>query len=423
MLKAGVAIRDISPEKGVELAGYPHCPRQNTGVHDPIYAAVIYLNDGKKDITFVGMDLLYFGKKFTRRLREQYGDNVITFTTHTHCAPWASEPLSSERHEGVKINADYTEFLMRRIGEGIEEARKTVFDAEVYSGVGKCGKEYGIGGNRREKNGVVDDSLNVLTVREKESKKIKGILLNYALHPTYLHEDVTEVSADYPGYVRRFLSFAYPDAVFIFSQGCSGNQSSRYFRLAQNYEEAARAGTTLGVEVKHLIDSAIYTDDVPIVIKRNEVSLPIKEFESEEAALKKLHEAEIAFERVKSEEFLTRWNAELKLFGAQSNYYFSLDKKAGFVSEETPTEIEVITLGDLTIVCVQGELFVEYDLAVKAMNENKKTFVFSMSNGTAPGYIYTKEEAKLGGYEVGNSMFAENAGEILLKEIEKLLKL
>ena len=81
MLKAGVAIRDISPWKGVELAGYPHCPRNNTGVHDPIYAAVIYLNDGNEDVTFVGMDLLYFGKSFCAELRQKYGKNIMTFTT------------------------------------------------------------------------------------------------------------------------------------------------------------------------------------------------------------------------------------------------------------------------------------------------------------------------------------------------------
>ena len=93
MLKAGVAIKDISPKLGVELAGYPHCPRNNTGVHDAIYASVIYLSDGKSDVIFVGMDLLYFGKKFCKELRNKFGNNVMTFTTHTHCAPWASAPL------------------------------------------------------------------------------------------------------------------------------------------------------------------------------------------------------------------------------------------------------------------------------------------------------------------------------------------
>ena len=421
MLKAGVAIRDISPKKGVELAGYPHCPRNNTGVHDPIYAAVIYLNDGKTDVTFIGMDLLYFGKEFCAELRQKYGQNVMTFTTHTHCAPWASELLSSERHEGLEVNPEYKEFLMNSICDAIDEAKSNQFDAEFGSSVGKCGKEFGIGGNRRDLNGPVDDSLNVFAVREKATKTIKGIFLNYALHPTFLHEDVTEVSADFPGYIRRFLSFAFKDAIFAFSQGCSGNQSTRYFRVAQDYEEAARAGTTLGVEVKHEIDKMSFTDELPIKINRTEVNFPLKEFESEEEALKKRTEAEKAFEAVKNEDFLTRWNAELKLFGAQSNYNFAVDKKAGFVSKETPNEVVVITLGDLTVVGIQGEIFVEFDLEIKKLNNNKKTFVCAMMNGTAPGYLYTKEEAEIGGYEVGNSMFSKEAGDVLLETVKDLL--
>ena len=421
MLKAGVAIKDISPKLGVELAGYPHCPRNNTGVHDAIYASVIYLSDGKSDVIFVGMDLLYFGKKFCKELRNKFGNNVMTFTTHTHCAPWASELLSSERHEGLEVNKEYKEFLLSQIENGIIEAKSNLFDAEFGSSVTKCGKEFGIGGNRRDLDGPVDDSLNVFAVRDKATKTVKGILLNYALHPTFLHEDVTEVSADYPGYIRRFLNFAFKDAVFAFSQGCSGNQSSRYFRVAQNYEEAARAGTTLGVEVKHAIDGMSFSDNVKIDIKRTEVSFPLKEFESEEIALKKRRDAEIEFEKVKNADFITKWNAELILFGAQSNYNFSVDKKAGFVSEETPNEVVIITVGDLTIVGIQGEIFVEFDLAIKELCSGKKTFVFAMMNGTAPGYLYTKEEAEIGGYEVGNSMFSKEAGDVLLDTVKKLL--
>jgi len=43
MLKAGMSRVDITPPQGLELAGYPHYPRNNTGAHDPLYAACMYL--------------------------------------------------------------------------------------------------------------------------------------------------------------------------------------------------------------------------------------------------------------------------------------------------------------------------------------------------------------------------------------------
>jgi neutral ceramidase len=59
-LTAGVSIIDISPAKGLELAGYPHCPRYNTGIHDPLYASCIYLDDGKIKLVMIAVDLLFY---------------------------------------------------------------------------------------------------------------------------------------------------------------------------------------------------------------------------------------------------------------------------------------------------------------------------------------------------------------------------
>ena len=45
MLKAGIALVDISPDKGVQMAGYPHCPRPNIGIHDPLYCGALHLDN------------------------------------------------------------------------------------------------------------------------------------------------------------------------------------------------------------------------------------------------------------------------------------------------------------------------------------------------------------------------------------------
>ena len=67
---AGAAYYDMSPPKGVRLAGYPHFPRCNTGIHDPLYAACLYLNDGETEIAVVTLDILFFSKKYTAQVRE-----------------------------------------------------------------------------------------------------------------------------------------------------------------------------------------------------------------------------------------------------------------------------------------------------------------------------------------------------------------
>ena len=63
MLKAGISRIDITPPKGLELAGYPHYPRNNEGAHDPLYATCMYLENENTAVAMVTLDLLFFSKK------------------------------------------------------------------------------------------------------------------------------------------------------------------------------------------------------------------------------------------------------------------------------------------------------------------------------------------------------------------------
>ena len=142
MLKAGTSLVDISPERGVQLAGYPHCPRPNRGVHDPLYAAALYLDNGKSRKVFVTLDLLSIGKEEVGNLRSKFPELYITVsTTHTHSGPWASEPLASELAEGIDRNPAYMAFLEERMEAAVREAIAAPFDAEFGTEVGRCGAE------------------------------------------------------------------------------------------------------------------------------------------------------------------------------------------------------------------------------------------------------------------------------------------
>ncbi len=421
MLKAGIAIRDISPVKGVEMAGYPHCPRPNIGVHDPLYCVALHLDNGSESITMLTFDLLYFGKKYCKAIREKMGGNIMFTTTHTHSGPWSSTPLASELAEGLDNNPDYIAFLLPAVEDCIKEARENTFEAKIATGVGHCGKEQGVGGNRRVKNGVQDDSVNVICVKDMDDK-IRGILLNYALHPTFLHAESLWVTADYPAYIRRYLNFAFPDAVFMFAQGTSGNQSSRYHRVGQDFEEAARVGTTLGVEIYHTINKMEFTDDIDIVFKNAEVELPIRTYPPLEKAEADMIAARKRFAEMPDDDYIAKRNAELDMFGRENEFYYSdLFAKTGKISdEELPCEVMTLKLGDTMICGMQGEIFVEFGLELKAASPAEKTFVFEVTNGALPGYIFTPEAYDEGGYEVGTSIFTREAGAIITDAIKAL---
>ena len=47
-IRAGVAIEDINPRKPMALFGYPHVERVSTGIHDPILASFLCLDNGRR---------------------------------------------------------------------------------------------------------------------------------------------------------------------------------------------------------------------------------------------------------------------------------------------------------------------------------------------------------------------------------------
>ena len=63
------------------------------------------------------------------------------------------------------------------------------------------------------------------------------------------------------------------------------------------------------------------------------------------------------------------------------------------------SEMQVITLGEIALVSIPGELFVEYGLEVKEKSKFPHTFIIDNANDFV-GYIPTLRVFEEGGYEV-----------------------
>ena len=111
----------------------------------------------------------------------------------------------------------------------------------------------------------------------------------------------------------------------------------------------------------------------------------------------------------------------LKVRERIKNEVEELFAKTGKISdEELPCEVMTLKLGDTMICGMQGEIFVEFGLELKAASPAEKTFVFEVTNGALPGYIFTPEAYDEGGYEVGTSIFTREAGAMITDAIKAL---
>jgi hypothetical protein len=291
---------------------------------------------------------------------------------------------------------------------------------------GYCGRESGVGGNRRDPNELADPEVWVIGVQDTLGK-LRGCLVKYALHPTFLHSDNLLVSADYPGCIRMQLAKKVPGLVFLFAQGASGNQSPRYFRSGKTYDEARRVGGAIGEEAARVLASMEYSDRVELVTRSAEIEIELRKLPSRSEA-----ESEVAGRKSDWEKARLSgaaegdiWNAELRLLGAEDTLGYILAEQSGerlsLRDDELPAEIQVIGIGEARLVGIPGEIFTEFGMTIQYRAPFDKTVVIELANGCLPGYACTARAYAQGGYETGTSLLTGRSGEQLVEGAVKLL--
>ena len=70
-LRVGVAKADITPPVGTRMAGYIQRRFVSKGIHDRLFAKVLYLSDNQTEAALVSIDSLAVDRKLTRTIRDR----------------------------------------------------------------------------------------------------------------------------------------------------------------------------------------------------------------------------------------------------------------------------------------------------------------------------------------------------------------
>lgn len=432
-LKAGSSQVEITPTDSQFLLGYPHVERYSTGVHDKLWASALYLSDGANQAVFVGNDIIFVAKKNVQQARRRIeaatgvpAANIMISASHTHSGPntvgyacFDADPVVPDP------DPEYVQFMEDRI---VEAAIKAFEKAQSAKAGLAIADDTGVGTNRRDPNGPADHNVPVLMVKNAETDENIACMLVCSMHPTVIHEDISLVTGDFPSLARQYLQekVVGAECPVVYHMGPSGNQSPRHVTKANTFEEAERIGQILGKAVEKVLPEIVYSSELAVSVKSDELAeLPRKEFPSVEDAQVKVDKA------VKKLETLRNTNAskqetrtaECDWFGAEETVVMARMATTGRLDQAAasvlPAEIQVISVGDWNFVGWQGEVFVEYSLAVKEKAAN--TFVVSLANGELQGYVATKEAAEEGGYEASNSIFTYETGALFMNKTMELL--
>lgn len=430
-LKAGTGRSDISPRQSMFLVGYPHVERMSTGVHDPLYASALYLDDGATGVMFVALDVVYVSQRTTRECRAEIRratglppENVLITATHTHSGPVTTDSLVWEADPVVPPpDDDYMRLFHRGIVQAATSAYRNAEEAVLAI---TSARAEGVGGNRLSPDGVHDPEVGILYVKSKRDGKPLALQVIYSMHPTVLHEDTTLASADFPGYTRRCLEDKLAGCRVLYHTGPCGNLSPRYHVSAQTFAEAERLGAKLAGFVCEAIDDLCdedFSDGPDIAAAAALVELPGREFPSVAEAQADLDRVVERYNRLKRENagHGPIRTAECETFGAEEKVALAKAQESGelarFRSEHAPAEVQVLRIGDTFIAALPGECFVDYGLRIK-QHAPGRAFVVSMANGELQGYITTPGAR---GYEADLSTFGPESGSIMVDAALRLI--
>jgi neutral ceramidase len=426
-LRAGAAETVITPPVGAPMAGY-YANRAATGTHDDLHAKALVLESEGVEVAFVVCDVVSLPREISEQARkivtQKTGipeDHVMISANHTHTGPVILTYPSRYNLTGEmkRIAEEYTAQLPGRIADSVIAAAAKLQPAQMRSAVGR---EDSLGFNRRyfmndgtigwnpgklnpkivRPAGPTDPGVPVIYVETPDEKPIAAYV-NFAVH-----QDTTgglQFSADYSYTLSKVLMAAKgPELVTLFTIGCAGNVNhidvTRKERQT-SYEEAARIGGVLAGEVLKTIQHASVVSNPHIRISREILRLKVPELTRDE--IEWAHRTQETAGSAKPAPFmdLVRAGRDIKL-----------ESRHG---EPFEAEVQVVAIGgQLAIVGLPGEMFVELGLALKQDSPFRITIRTELANG-ALSYIPNQQAYPQGAYEVAASWLEPGGGEALVR--------
>lgn len=436
-LKAGIASVDITPPVGVDMTGFAGRPSGAVGIHDPLYAKALVLDDGSTKLAVVTTDLLSLDFELvdkTRSLIEEVGippTNVMLNSSHTH-----SGPATISLHGLGEPDPAYLDVLYRKIIGAVIMANDRLFPAKL--GYGRGAVQIGV--NRREKRadgnmvlgtnpqGAIARYVDVIRVDEDSDKRdacTKAIFFSHAAHPVVLGGSNLLISADYPGYATSTVEMIKKESTAMFAQGCCGNINSN--PVGRTFKDAKRLGTILGSAVIGVAEQIESIDEVELNAESKMLKLPLQDPLPESEAQKLVDQYAEELTKVK-EQGLGRPHS----YRAQGMYDWASDmlklSREGNVERFQKFETQVMKIGDIALVGLSGEVFVDFALEIdERAPSNINTVVMGYTNGCI-GYVPTEDAYPEGGYEVdtaykyyGTLMIKPESHKIIIDAVTSIL--
>ena len=432
MLQAGFARLDVTPPLGTELAGYFE-KRYAKGVLDAVELNALALGDGDSRALLIACDFTGMnykcGKELRARIASRTGvaaERVMLCTLHQHTSFRVGDFMNAvpAMRDDAFLDVLYRKFedvaqmavqdlADCRIGYAEKEAlvplsftrRYVMPDGSVKTNPNT--KKYGAPVRRCDES---DNAVRLVRFVREGKKDIA--LVSFSTHADVIGG--SRVSADWPGFVRRFVEQKLSGAHCICIVGCQGDSnhvdflkpSEERFPEGNGYAHSRFMGRVISDTVTRMWEhtqpckGSGVGGGIEFIYNRTNTE-GMEHFERCRRLYDQYEAGEIP---VCPDHPYTRRIAHLP---------------TSPICQTVP--VTVLGIADVVLVGYGGEPFTDYARATEALAMDKKVLCVCMANGNE-GYLVTDAAFLEGGYEATNTCFTKGVQAQCLEAARKLLQ-
>ncbi len=438
-LLAGIAEIDITPPVGGRMAGHFY-EVVSTGIHDPLKAKAIVLQQGGVKLAFAFCDVVSLSPRVTEQVRGEFSESsgtavadTVVLAIHNHTGPLFDDPRYDYFHSQAIAEhgrdphgqENYSVFLADRLGAVLNQAHRGLAPANLaISSV----MQEGLSFNRRylmrdgsvrfnpgqlnadivRPAGPIDPEFICLMVGDAGRARLLGSLSVFGCHPDTLGG--TKYGADYPYYLQEILRKELgKDFISAFAAGTCGDVN--HINVLTN---DPRGGEIVSERIGRTLGEALITGGQLAAITSPHLG-------------SRSQTLDIPLQATPSAQAVVEARATLHLLHTRDKDFMKIVEAIKILDLAErgpvwPAEIQAFRLdADTAIVSLPGEIFAELGLDIKAGSPFGRTAVMTLANDRL-SYVPTARAFQEGSYEVTNSRVTPGAGEAMAEAAVGLLQ-
>jgi hypothetical protein len=403
-LRAAFARLKISPDlenskRPIYLAGFKQ-NRKATAIHDDLWAIACVLDDGQTRLGIVALDAIGFFHddviSVRKRLAKEWKlDYTIVCSTHNHTTPdllglWGPNYLRTG------VDKHYRQRVIEAAAKVLGDAVATLRPVQVAFHEIKAAPDGLVADMRKPE--VFDPDIRIMHFTDPTNGITIGTIVGWADHPETVWSKGTEITADFPGYLRDTLENGAHHSGAILEPGIGG------IHLYINGAVGGLMSTPPSVTVHDPYlkqDFKEPTHEKARALGRQLAQRILTRLDSSSSSLSSSSSISVRARTI-----------EIPL--ANKGYLFApllgLIDRGHVRWKQLRTEVALVTIGDASIACIPGEIYPEIinggiekapgsDFQIdpvevppiRELMPGKIKFVFGLANDEI-GYIIPKSE-------------------------------